>query len=126
MLVQSHAGEIHLLPALPAAWPAGKVRGLRARGGFEVDLEWAAGNVTRAALRSRLGGVCRVRTHAPPRVAGGQANPASGPNPNPFYPVHRPAPPVIVDATKVSRTELAPTVATDLATERGREYVLTF
>ena len=61
MLLQSHAGEIHLLPALPAAWPNGRVRGLRARGGFTVDIAWAGGRVTEASLSSASGGVARVR-----------------------------------------------------------------
>ena len=62
MLLQSHAGEIHFLPALPSARPEGEARGLRARGGFEVDFAWAGGRLTRASLRSLNGGHVRVRT----------------------------------------------------------------
>jgi alpha-L-fucosidase 2 len=61
MLLQSHAGEIHLLPALPSAWPAGRVRGLRARGGFEVDILWEKGVLREATVTSRLGQTARVR-----------------------------------------------------------------
>jgi alpha-L-fucosidase 2 len=53
MLMQSHAGEIHLLPALPKAWATGSVTGLRARGGFEVDIAWRDGRVTDYAVRSK-------------------------------------------------------------------------
>jgi alpha-L-fucosidase 2 len=60
MLVQSHAGRIHLLPALPKAWPAGKVAGLRARGGFVVDMSWADGRLTEAVIHSKSGQSCRV------------------------------------------------------------------
>ncbi|WP_165984470.1 glycosyl hydrolase family 95 catalytic domain-containing protein [Streptomyces sp. YIM 98790] len=60
-LVQSHAGELELLPALPGALPAGRVRGLLARDGFEVALEWADGRLTGARLLSRLGRPARVR-----------------------------------------------------------------
>jgi alpha-L-fucosidase 2 len=71
MLLQSHLVErrspksevrmIDLLPALPKAWPNGSVTGLKARGGFEVDIDWQDGRASRAVLRSERGGACRVR-----------------------------------------------------------------
>jgi alpha-L-fucosidase 2 len=69
LLVQSHEVEpgnpdrriVSLLPALPKAWPSGKVTGLCARGGFKTDLSWDKGVLTRAVIRSKLGQPCRVR-----------------------------------------------------------------
>ncbi|MCG3149711.1 MAG: hypothetical protein PCFJNLEI_03176 [Verrucomicrobiae bacterium] len=61
MLLQSHEGFLHLLPALPAAWPTGTVRGLRARGGYTVSIAWTAGQLTQATVRSDSARECSVK-----------------------------------------------------------------
>ena len=60
MLIQSHTGTIYLLPALPGTWPAGEVKGLKARGGYEVDLKWENNELVKAAIYSERGGTCRI------------------------------------------------------------------
>ncbi len=61
MLLQSHTGEIELLPALPAAWPDGTIKGLCARGGFIIDLHWSDGKITEIKIVSKTGETCRLR-----------------------------------------------------------------
>ena len=62
MLLQSHDGFIYLLPALPARWKNGEILGLRARGGFTIDMAWENGNITKLKIHSQNGGLCRLRT----------------------------------------------------------------
>jgi alpha-L-fucosidase 2 len=65
MLLQSQEGLVHLLPALPQKWKNGSVKGLRARGGFEVSMAWKEGKVNQASVVSGIGGVCRIKTDQP-------------------------------------------------------------
>ena len=83
MLLQSHDGAVHLLPALPTSWSEGQVKGLRARGGFIVDEQWSGGVLTRATIHATLTGTLRLRSYVPLRGKG--LTVAQGRCPNPLF-----------------------------------------
>lgn len=74
MLVQSHLNEIHLLPALPDVWEKGSVKGLKARGNFEVDIEWENKQLAQSKIKSNLGNKCVLRTSVPVIIEGVKYN----------------------------------------------------
>jgi alpha-L-fucosidase 2 len=79
VLLQSQSNQIRLLPALPKVWKDGSLTGLRARGGFQVDIAWKGGALNHAEIRSDLGNACRIRSDAPIRVEGTKvSSPAAG------------------------------------------------
>ena len=82
MLLQSHDGAVHLLPALPDSWQEGEVRGLQARGAFTVDICWKEGRLQKAAITSRIGGTLRLRSYVP--LSGEGLKEAAGDCPNPL------------------------------------------
>ncbi len=83
MLLQSHDGAVHLLPALPTGWKSGSVSGLKSRGGFEVDMEWRGAALYAATLKSTIGGVARIRSYV--ELEGDGLKEAEGDCPNPLY-----------------------------------------
>ena len=120
MLMQSHDGFIYLLPALPSMWPEGRVEGLVARGGFEIDLSWSGGRITRLQITSRRGGNCRLRSATP--LSGKGLRKARGENPNPLYDVPEVARPLIHAQTPLNPVTRENTWLYDLQTEAGCTY----
>lgn len=69
LLLQSHLEEIHLLPALPDVWRSGEIKGIIARGAFVIDMKWNNNKLTSAAINSRQGGLCKLRTNVPIKIS---------------------------------------------------------
>ena len=122
MLMQSHDGFIYLLPALPSVWRDGEIKGLRARGGFEIDMKWSGGRIETVKITSTIGGNCRLRTLTP--LNGKGLKSAKGDNPNHLFDVNETAAPIISQEAKLSSLNLKDTYLYDLPTKAGQTYTL--
>lgn len=124
MLLQSHDGAIHALPALPDVWPNGRVTGLRARGGFEIaEMVWENGHIVKLVIKSKLGGNCRIRSYWP--LSGSKKiTVASGENSNPFYQTLEGKKPLISAQAKLNGLDLKKSYLYDIPTQAGEVITL--
>ncbi|MBP3303529.1 MAG: glycoside hydrolase family 95 protein, partial [Muribaculaceae bacterium] len=123
MLMQSHDGFIYLLPALPSVWPDGEIKGLRARGGFEIDIKWAGGRIKTVRITSTIGGNCRLRSLTPLKGKGLKS--AKGDNVNSLFDVNETAAPIVSPEAELNPVSLRKTYLYDLPTKAGHTYTLT-
>lgn len=127
MLVQSHDGAVHLLPALPDVWQEGTLKGIRCRGGFTIDqMTWEKGELQTLRIRSSLGGTLRIRTSSPLHLNGEKLVPARDEAcKNPLLQPQEIRKPLVAANAPLSVPQLSPTYVYDIDTTAGSEYVLT-
>ena len=126
MLLQSHDGALHLLPALPANWPDGEVKGLKARGGFEVDMAWKDSRISKLTVRSKLGGNCRIRIDDDHKPSSVNLKDAVAENSNPFFKISDIKQPIINEKVRQSVPAAKKFNEYDLTLKRGQTYMADF
>lgn len=120
MLIQSHDGAVHLLPALPDVWKDGSVSGIMARGGFEISMQWKNGQVSEISILSKLGGNLRIRSHVP--LSGEGLNKAEGKNSNLLLAPADVAKPILSQEASLKGISLKETFEYDVPTQAGKKY----
>lgn len=121
MLVQSHDGAVHLLPALPSAWQAGEVKGLRTRGGGIIGMKWANGRLVKAKLQATLDGVIRLRSYVPLKGL----KPAQGDCPNPLLePAMVKQPELSRELKELPKPNIKKVYEYDLKVKAGKTYTI--
>lgn len=126
MLVQSHAGAVHLLPALPDAWDNGVVRGLRCRGGFILDeMKWEKGKLSSVCISSSIGGVLRIRTSEALILNGKRLTPVTTECSNWFLKSQKIRKPIILSNIDIENQDLKVEYLYDIATIGGDHYSMT-
>ncbi|MBQ0075269.1 MAG: autotransporter, partial [Prevotella sp.] len=126
MLLQSHAGFVHLLPALPSAWSEGEVQGLRSRGGFVItDMKWKMGKIVSVKIKSTIGGNLRVRSNTQLKMTDGtELKLATGSNSNDLMQPYVMPKAIVANASKIPQTTLPTTYLYDIPTTAGQEIEL--
>ena len=122
MLLQSHDEALHLLPALPQDWNKGSVKGLVARGAFEVDMDWDGGELTTPTVTSRIGGNLRIRSYVP--LEGTGLKEAKGDNPNPLMKRGAIKEPLVAAGLRAQYPLLYKIYEYDIQTQPGEKYTL--
>lgn len=126
MLIQSHDDAVHLLPALPDVWKDGEIKGLRARGGFDiVSLKWKNGKVSSVIIKSNLGSNLRLRVHNELKINEKSLVKAEGINPNPLFAKQQISRPLISEKAPLKGVELKGFNLYDIQTEAGATYEFT-
>lgn len=120
MLLQSHDGAVHLLPALPSVWKSGSVSGIVARGGFEISMKWKEGKVTEVEVYSKIGDNLRLRSYTP--LMGKNLAVAQGENSNSLQQPGDTAKPVISEKASLEGVQLAEVFEYDIPTRAGKRY----
>ncbi|WMI66212.1 glycoside hydrolase family 95 protein [Aestuariibaculum sp. YM273] len=120
MLMQSHEGAIQLLPALPSVWKEGAIKGLKTRGGYELDMSWNSNRVSELKITASKDGNCRLRLESPLRGTG--LRKAKGKNDNPFFYEVTVKEPIVNNSVKLEKIKLPKYYEYDVPMKAGETY----
>ena len=121
MLIQSHDGAVHILPALPEQWKNGSVSGIVARGGFEIAMNWEDGKISEIKVLSKIGGNLRLRSYT--KLKGKLLQEAKDDNPNLFLASSSIPKPIISNEASLKGVCLSPVYEYDIHTQSGKTYI---